>query len=438
MEVLSLRKVRKIESVLTRISIRKRVAAYARVSSKKDASLHSLSAQVSYYSEMIQSHTGWDYVGAYVDEAITGTENRRTEFQKLLSDSRAGKIDLIITKSISRFARNTLMLLEAVRELKDLGIDVFFEKENIHSMSGDGELMLTILASFAQEESRSASDNVKWRIRKRFAEGELVNLRFMFGYKIEKGTVEINAEEAGIVRLIFSEYVNGLGCTRIAKKLREMRVARPRGGRWDAERVAEILKNEKYTGNSLLQKKFVSDHLTKKLKPNKGELPQYFAEGTHPQIIDGVTYQKAQEIMSKRKERFQGNTKQGRYPFTSMIVCGNCGKKYKRKTSHGRVYWNCSTYLEFGKKACQVKQIPEKILKELAVEVLGATPFDGEYFLNSIKEIRVLEPSKLEFIFMDGHSVIKEWQNKTRSESWNEEDRERARQRGRIQGEGGI
>lgn len=424
-----MRTVRKIEPLLTRIPTRKRVAAYARVSSKKEASLHSLSAQVSYYSELIQNHAGWEYVGVYVDEAITGTENRRAEFQRLLSDCRAGKIDSIITKSISRLARNTLTMLEAVRELKDLGIDVYFEKENIHSISGDGELMLTILASFAQEESRSASDNVKWRIRKRFADGELVNLRFMFGYSIRQGKIEINSEQAGVVRMIFSDYISGMGCTKIAKKVRGMHITRLRGGRWDSERVAEILQNEKYTGNALLQKKFVSDHLAKTLKKNRGELPMYYAQGTHLPIIDEQTYQKAQEIMEKNRKQFCGLSARSRYPFTSKIICGKCGKNYKRKTTHGRVYWNCSTYLEFGRDACQAKQIPDGILKELVADVLGLNAFSEELFLELVQEIRVPEAGELEFILKDGRAIQREWQNKSRKESWNTGAKEHARER---------
>ncbi|EYE89105.1 resolvase, partial [Fervidicella metallireducens AeB] len=175
------RKVIKLDSKIIKPISKKRVAAYARVSSGKDAMLHSLSAQISYYSSFIQKHIEWEFAGVYADEAITGTKDERPEFQRMLDDCRMGKIDMIITKSISRFARNTVTLLETVRELKDLNVDVYFEKENIHSLSGDGELMLTILASFAQEESRSVSENIKWRIRKGFKEGELVNLRFMYG-----------------------------------------------------------------------------------------------------------------------------------------------------------------------------------------------------------------------------------------------------------------
>ena len=198
---------------------RKKVAAYVRVSSGKDAMLHSLSAQISYYNDYIQKRPEWEFVGIYADEGMTGTKDNRKEFQRMLQDARDRKIDLIITKSISRFARNTVTMLEVVRELKDINVDVYFEKENIHSISGDGELMLTILASFAQEESRSVSENCKWRIRKGFLEGELVNLRFMYGYNIDDGEITINEEESEIVRMIFNDYLNGMGITSIAKSI---------------------------------------------------------------------------------------------------------------------------------------------------------------------------------------------------------------------------
>jgi len=205
---------------------RLRVAAYARVSSGKDAMLQSLAAQVSYYSNLIQRRPDWEYAGVYADEGVTGTKDSRPEFQRMLADCRDGKIDMIITKSISRFARNTVTLLETVRELKLLGVDVFFEEQNIHSKSGDGELLLTILASYAQEESLSASENCKWRIRKRFENGEQVSLRFIFGYQIVKGKVEIDPEQGAVVRMIFEDYIGGLGGGKIAEKLMEMGVPR--------------------------------------------------------------------------------------------------------------------------------------------------------------------------------------------------------------------
>ncbi len=415
------RNIRKIEPLTAKLPTRKKVAAYARVSSGKNAMLHSLSAQISYYSEFIQKKIDWEYVGVYADEAITGTKDGREEFQRLLSDCRSGKIDMVITKSISRFARNTVTMLEAVRELKNLNVDVFFEKENIHSMSGDGELMLTILASFAQEESRSVSENCKWRIRKRFADGELVNLRFLYGYRIVKGKIDINPEEADIVRMIFQDYINGMGCTLIAKKLREAGIQRLRGGTWNSERVVEIIKNEKYAGNALLQKKYVADHLTKLLVRNKGVLPKYFAESTHPPIIDIEMFEKAQEIMIVNTTRNTPKNEMKKYVFTSKIICCNCGKSYKRKTRGVNVLWNCSTYLKYGKDSCSAKQIPESILCSVISEVLDINEFDENIFIQKIKEIQIPVANQLVFVFYDGKVVQKEWRNKSRSESWSAE-----------------
>ncbi len=409
------RNIRKMEPSVPMLPDKKRVAAYARVSSGKDAMLHSLSAQVSYYSEHIQKHPCWEYVGVYADEAVTGTKDGRAEFQRLLADCRSGKIDMVITKSISRFARNTVTMLETVREMKLLNIDIYFEKENIHSLSGDGELMLTILASFAQEESHSVSENCKWRIHKQFQNGELVNLRFMYGYQISKGCIKIEPKQAEIVRMIFADYISGMGCDLIAQKLRNMGVKTLKGGIWSAKRVSNILKNEKYAGNALLQKKYVADHLSKKLVINHGILPMYYAEDTHESIVDMVVFQKAQEIMAMHREQNNVQKKTtASYPFSGKIVCLRCGKKYKRKTTHGKIFWNCSTYLQFNKAACFTKQIPEDTLIKLTADVLGLAEFDEFEFKEQIIEMRIPEPNKVIYVFKDGHEVEAVWHDKSR------------------------
>ncbi|WP_040197165.1 recombinase family protein [Candidatus Soleaferrea massiliensis] len=424
-----MRSITKLEPSAPQIPARKCVAAYARVSSGKDAMLHSLSAQISYYSAMIQKRRDWEYVGVYADEALTGTKDERPEFQRLMNDCRNGLIDMVITKSIARFARNTVTMLEAVRELKLLGVDVYFEKENIHSISGDGEVMLTILASYAQEESRSVSENCKWRIRKRFKNGELVSLRFIFGYRIVKGDVKVYEKEAAIVRMIFDDYIGGMGGSKIAQKLRAMDIPALRGGTWDSERVVAIVKNEKYAGNALLQKKYVTDHLTKKEVWNKGVLPMYFAEGTHPAIIDADTFEKAQAIMEQRRQRFRTKSDTpNRYPFSGKILCVNCGKNYKRKTANDNFYWNCSTYLQEGKATCPAKQIPEDTLYTVTAEVLGIQVFDAEIFAERVSEIQVPENNRLLFIFRDGRRVEKIWQDKSRRDSWDDAMRQAARE----------
>lgn len=408
----------------------KKVAAYARVSSGKDEMLHSLSAQVSYYSQLIQNHAGWEYVGVYSDKAYTGTKNERPQFQKLLSDCKQGKIEMIITKSISRFARNTLDTLNVTRSLKDLGVDVYFEKERIHGISSDGELMLTILASFAQEESLSASENCKWRIRKQFQNGELANLRFLFGYKISKGNIEIDVEKAKIVKLIFEMYNSGFGYTKIFKMLKEMHIKSLHGGSWTPYMVKKVLVNEKYTGNALLQKKFVTDHLTKKLKRNSGQLPMYYAENTRIPIIDKDVFEKANKTMcANRLKAKSSKLPNNVYPFTSKIMCGMCGKNYKRKKNHGIAYWNCSTYLEQGKNACFTKRIPEKILVSKACEALGINSFDEKLFKKKIKQIIVPNHETLIFSFYDGEEIELKWHYASRSESWTDDKKKLARER---------
>lgn len=319
------------------------------------------------------------------------------------------------------------------------GISVYVLEQNIHTMSGDGELMLTILASYAQEESRSVSENCKWRIRKQFENGELSTLRFMFGYRVVKGKVEIDPDQAAIVRMIFQDYINGMGGDRISRKLKAMDIEKPFGGEWRNSRVIEIIKNEKYTGNALLQKKYVADHLTKKLVSNKGQLQKYYAEDTHPAIIDQETYDKAQAILSKRSlecRNKRGST--SRYPFSGMIRCEVCGKKYKRKDRKGKVAWYCTSFLEEGKSACPSKQIPEAVLYSLSNEVLGVDEFDPEKFKRVVIEILVPQPQKVIFMLSDGQRTEKEWQHASRRESWTEEMRESARKRSKGGGADGI
>lgn len=249
-----------------------RVAAYARVSSGKDAMLHSLAAQVDHYSTYIRHHHGWEYVGVYADEAKTGTRDSRENFQRMLTDCRVGKIDHIITKSISRFSRNTVTLLETVRELKELGISVYFEEQSIDTATADGELMLSILASYAQEESLSASENQKWRVKRNFEEG--IPWRFfMLGYRRENGKLTVVPEEAEIVRSIFDDYLAGKGVTAIAKRLNESGYATQSGCVFHKSAVERILRNYAYTGNLLLQTKFRENHLTKITRRNKTNCP---------------------------------------------------------------------------------------------------------------------------------------------------------------------
>ena len=407
----------------------KRVAAYARVSSGKDAMLHSLSAQVSYYSALIQKHTGWLYCGVYADEAFTGTKDSRDGFQSLLAECRAGNIDMVITKSISRFARNTVTLLETVRELKALGVDVYFEEQNIHTMSADGELMMTILASYAQEESLSASENQKWRVRKAFENGELINLRFLFGYSITADGVQINEEKAAVVREIFSRFNSGESMSSISRDLNARGYRGALGGRWCAERMRNTLSNEKYLGNALLQKRYRNNHIEKKLVANKGELPMYYAEGTHEPIIDPATFEQAQERLRKIAQQTADRKKPSRSAFSGLIRCGICGNTYKRVTYRGKHFWNCTTFQTRGKSECTAKKIPEDTLVALTLEVLSIDRLSAKSVKNRITEIRAEKNNVIVFCLDDGSEIVKRWKDRSRAESWTPEMKEKARQR---------
>ena len=423
------RKVTRVEFRIPAQPKAKRVAAYARVSSGKDAMLHSLSAQVSYYSDFIQGHSGWVYCGVFADEALTGTKDDRDGFQRMLTECRAGNIDMVITKSISRFARNTVTLLETVRELKTLGVDVYFEEQRIHTLSAEGELMMTILASYAQEESLSASENQKWRIRKAFEQGELIQLRFLFGYRISKDRIEVDPTNADIVREIFQRVIDGDTFGSIARDLTERGIDREFGGEWTSSRIHDMVANEKYMGNSLLQKKYRNNYLEKKLIQNQGALPMYYAEGTHDAIIDVETFRKAQKVLKRLAEEASCRKPPEQNVFTGMIHCPLCGKNYKRVNDHGHWGYNCSTYQRKGKRACSGKCIPESVLIAESAAALGLPAFDEGVFKEQIERIEVPEPNHLLFVFKDGHTIERVWKGRSRAESWTPEMREKARQR---------
>ena len=411
----------------------KRVAAYARVSSGKDAMLHSLSAQIDYYRNFIFSNPEWRFCGVYADEAMTGTKDNRENFQKMLVECRAGNLDLIITKSISRFARNTVTLLETVRELKDLSVDVYFEEQNIHSLSSDGELMLSILASYAQEESYSASENKKWQMRRDFEQGKIGGI-VMLGYRrTSEGSLEIIPEESEIVKLIFNSYLSGMGKLAIANQLNEQGVLTKNGNQWGPESVLRILKNEKYTGTMILQKFYSENHITKRKMTNEGQLQKYIIDESHLAIIEKHIFDAVQKRLQKQKEHFSSiKPTTAVYPFTGKIQCKCCGKNYRRKTTATGIVWICATYNTKGKKHCPTaKQIPENTLISVCCEVLGISEFDADVFENQVEKILVPAPNELIFIFTDEHEVSTNWKDRSRSESWTDDMRKKAGERSR-------
>lgn len=425
-------KISKIERAVPTIQRKLRVAAYARVSMQSERMMHSISAQVSYYSELIQKEPDWEYAGVYADDFISATSTvKRDEFQRMLADCEAGKIDIILTKSISRFARNTVDLLKTVRHLKDLGIEVRFEKEHIHSMSGDGELMLSILASFAQEESRSISENVKWGTRKRFEKGIPNGHFIIYGYRWEGDHLVIEPEEAKIVRLIFENFLKGISAEQTEKQLEEMGVRSYKGVHFGNSAIRQILANITYTGNLLLQKQYISDPITGKTKVNHGELPQYWVENTHEAIIPMEMYQAVQEERKRRRKLgVFANPAINTNCFTSRIKCGNCGVSYRRsgkrqRKDKNKVYytWVCQTYDRKGKAFCPSKTIPEETLKRICAEALGLSEFDENIFSERVEQITVIGDDVLRFHFADGKKQDVKWKTTAKTDWWTAERR---------------
>lgn len=370
---------------------KRKVAGYARVSTDSEEQLTSYEAQVDYYTRYIRSNPEWEFAGVYTDEGISALNTKHREgFNTMINDALAGKIDLIVTKSVSRFARNTVDSLTTIRKLKENGIEVYFEKEAIWSFDGKGELLLTIMSSLAQEESRSISDNVTWGQRKRFADGK-INMPFssFLGYKRgADGQPEIVPEEAEIVKRIYKMFMAGQTVNAIAKQLTKDGVPTPRGKEvWQSSTVESILTNEKYKGDAILQKKFTVDFLNKKMKVNEGEVPQYYVTDSHPAIIDKTEWGLVQEEMAARKAR--GNHHNSLSPFSSKIVCGDCGSYYGSKVWHStdkyrRVIWQCNAKFK-GDRKCTTLHLTEEVIKERFLQALSKLTEDRDALLEDCR-----------------------------------------------------
>ena len=438
-----MRKIRKIETTIPVLPTRKKVAAYARVSMDTERLHHSLSAQISYYSELIQRNPEWEYVGVYADDSITGTKaSKREEFQRMLEDCEAGKIDIVLTKSISRFARNTVDLLKTVRRLKELGISVRFEKENVDSLSADGEVMLTLLASFAQEEVRSISENEKWSVQKRFEQGIPVCRSRILGYRWEDDHLVIVPEEAAIVRRIYQNFLDGKSRLETERELNGEGITTKGGFKWCDSNIKVVLTNITYTGNMLFQKEYIQDPITKKRRKNKGELPQYWVEGTHEAIIDMTTFQHVQDEIARRKALGAlANKSLNITCFTGKIKCCNCGKSFMHsiRRNHARfsttytdedgMYrtWVCGSRKKKG-SLCNAKEIPDKILRQACAEVLGLDEFDEQAFAERVERIDVPDDGILIFHFYDGTEAVKEWTSTAKRDCWTDEFKDRQRE----------
>ena len=373
---------------------KRRVAGYARVSADHEDQVSSYEAQVDYYTNYIKEREDWEFVRIYTDEGISATNTRHREgFKRMVADALAGQIDLIITKSVSRFARNTVDSLTTVRKLKDHGIEVYFEKENVWTLDSKGELLITIMSSLAQEESRSISENTTWGHRKRFADGKVsVAYRRFLGYdKGPDGKMVVNEKEAPTIRLIYRLYLEGLSTHTIAADLTRRGLNTPGGKtKWNSGTVRSILSNEKYKGDALLQKRYTVNFLTKKTKKNEGEIPQYYVTGDHEAIISPEVFDLVQTEIARRnggKERYSGVS-----IFSNKIKCGECGSWYGSKVWHStdkyrRVIYRCNHKFD-GDKKCGTSHLTEEEIKAAFVEAFNRLFIEKDELLGNLELIR--------------------------------------------------
>ncbi|PKL27470.1 MAG: recombinase family protein [Spirochaetae bacterium HGW-Spirochaetae-2] len=382
---------------------KRRVAGYARVSTDSEDQYASYEAQVDYYTTMIKANAEWELVGIYTDEGISGTStNRREGFNRMIADALAGKIDLIVTKSVSRFARNTVDSLQTIRKLKEHKVEVYFEKESIKTFDSKGELLITIMSSLAQEESRSISENVKWGRRKRFADGQVtVPFTRFLGYdKGPDGNLVVNPEQAKLVRHIFSLFLQGLTFHGIAKRLEsEGHKTGTGNSAWHASAVKHILTNVKYKGDALLQKYYIADFLTKKPVVNKGEIPQYYVEKNHEAIITPEVFDLVQKEIEYRAQHVE--TRNGTHVFSGRIRCGVCGGLFGPKVWHSgskyrKVVWQCNEKYADRHNKCTVPHLSEELIKNLFVKAMNKFVSQKEGIIKTFEDIRdtVLDSSE--------------------------------------------
>ena len=337
---------------------RLRVAAYARVSSDSDDQLNSFAAQVRHYNDLIQSENDWVMVDVYADEGITGTSTKkRDDFNRMMNDCRRGQIDIVLCKSLSRFARNAVDCLVALRELKRLGITVRFEKEKIDTTQMRDETITAFYATFAQQESESISGNMRWSYQRRMQSGKFVTCKPPFGYDMVDGKLVVNTANANIIKDIFSSYINGESLDSIAARVNTLGIPTGDGKPvWTRSTLTYIIKNEKYCGNALLQKKYTTATLPFEKRRNHGEVAQYYVERSHPPIISAEVFEAAQALCLRRTPSAIAPSKD--YPLSKMMYCEECGSVFSRKKNGEMVSWCCRTHAK-DSQLCSVKPIPE-------------------------------------------------------------------------------
>ena len=374
-----------------------RVAAYARVSTDSTDQANSFLAQMEHYNRVITSNERWTMVDVYADRGVTGTSaEKRPDFQRMLADCRQGKIDKILVKSISRFARNTKECLEIVRELKTIGVAVCFEEQNIDTGRVTGELLTSVFAAIAQKESESISKNMRWSYQARMKNGTFLPGSMAYGYRIENRKIVIDAEKAEVVQRIFREYLSGYGLLEITKRLNAAGIPADEGKqKWTINAVSYILSNERYIGDSLWQKKYATEAIPAKQVRNHGEREQYYATGTQEAIVDKETFDTVQALRQHRAEIHHGGPAKDTDPMRTKLRCGVCGSSFRKRESNGTVYWACRTHLR-DKNSCPVMQITERVLHEALLRLYHKLKWHGDEILAPmVKDLRSIRRRKL-------------------------------------------
>ena len=376
-----------------------RVAAYCRVSTDSDEQASSYETQVEHYTEYIKKNPEWEFAGIYADDGISGTNTKkREEFNRMIEACKAGEIDMIITKSISRFARNTLDCLKYIRMLKDKNIPVFFEKESINTMDAKGEVLLTIMASLAQQESQSLSQNVKMGLQFRYQNGQVqVNHNHFLGYtKDREGNLVIDPEQAEVVKRIYREYLEGSSMDKIAKGLEKDGILTGAGKKkWWTSTINKILRNEKYIGDALLQKIYTTDFLNKTRVKNNGIVPQYYVENNHEAIIPKDIFLRVQEeLVRRRVVKTSANGKKRSYScnhcFAQLVICGECGEMFRRIHWNNRgcksIVWRCLSRLEATDFECHARTVNEKVLEGVVLEAINRLLGDKSFYQTQLQQ----------------------------------------------------
>ncbi len=384
---------------------RTRVAAYCRVSKDTDRLNGSFDNQVGYYTSLIEGNPEWEFAGVYSDHGVSGLRKERREgFKRLIEDCERGAIDVVLTKSISRFARNTVDLLETVRRLKALGVDVRFEREGISTLSAEGEVVLTLLAAFAQLESESTSENIKWAIRRRMADGVTNGRHRVYGYRWEDFALVVEDREAGVVRRVFEEFASGSTTAEIVRGLNADGVASPGGTSWNKATVDYIIENRAYVGELHLQKFFVSDPVKGTKSRNRGELPQYIVEGHHEPIVPPDLFERASALIAERRRLgWRANPSLNLSPLSGLVKCSVCGRSYGRGSVHasGAAYWSCMSAKDGSPCMSPAAYIREDVLVSAIGAALRTDRLD-EKAAPAISRIEAHPDKSIDIVLADG------------------------------------